>query len=487
MTERRHCLIVLAAAACGVALPAWGQAPAYPTKLVRLVVPYSAGGIADVMGRLIAQPLGQIYGKPVIVENKPGAGGHLGGAEVAKGPADGHTLMLGTIAHNGVMAMYPNLTYDPAKDLQPVILVAESAGVLVVNPSFPARSVSDFIAQAKAQPGKIAYGSAGNGSAIHMAAALFEYMADVKLSHVPYKGSGPVLNDLIGGQIPVMFDNIASALPHIKGGKLRPLGVTSPQRHPSLPDVPTIAESGVPGYASVPWYTISVARGVPSEIVHKLNADLNTVIRAPELKERWEAIGVTPLGGSVDDAVKRNAQETRALDQGDQGCQHRGRMRGLTRMRRMTMNRILSLLARATAATVFAFTSLGALAQAPTWTTAAPFPQGAEEVYGIASGGKFHVFGGLAPGWKPMGMVLDYDPASNAWIRKKDMPAYQHHVALAELNGKIYVFGGFRLPDSGPATWIPMNTAWEYDTKTDSWRARWRRYRGRVARRTPRW
>jgi tripartite-type tricarboxylate transporter receptor subunit TctC len=310
MIDRRLCLASLAAWACSAASPAWAQAAAYPSKTIRLVVPYAAGGIADVLGRLVAQRLGTISGQTVIVDNKPGAGGHLGGAEVAKGAADGYTLVLATIAHNGATAMYRNLSYDPPKELQPVILLAESAGVLVVNPAFPAQNVREFIALAKAKPGEIGYGSAGNGSAIHMAAALFEHMADIKLNHIPYRGSGPALNDLIGGQIPVMFDNIASALPHIKSGKLRALGVTSPQRNPSLPNVPTIAESGVPGYSSVPWYTISVARGVPADVVKRLNADLNTVIRSPEVKERFEALGVTPLGGSVEDAVQRNAQET---------------------------------------------------------------------------------------------------------------------------------------------------------------------------------
>lgn len=312
MTLRRHVWMALAlAAASCIAVPsAWAQAPTFPSKPIRVLVSAAPGGISDVLGRLVAQRLGQIYSQPVIVENKTGAGGHVAGAEVAKAPADGYTLLVGTIAHNGVTSLYPNLSYSPSKDLQPVILIAESAGVLVVNPAFQARTTAELIALAKAQPGTIAYGSAGSGSAVHMASALFEYMANVKLTHVPYKGSGPALTDLIGGQIPVMFDNLASVSPYIKSGKLRALGVTSPQRQPSLPDVPTIAESGVPGYASVPWYTISVSRNVPPEIVRKLNADLDTAIRAPELKARWDAIGVTPLGGSVDDAVKRNAVET---------------------------------------------------------------------------------------------------------------------------------------------------------------------------------
>jgi tripartite-type tricarboxylate transporter receptor subunit TctC len=308
--RRRQFNAAASAAALGTLWPIASRAQSFPSKQVKLVVPYATAGIADVLGRLIAQRLGSLYGSQVIVENKPGAGGHVGGAEVAKGAADGHTLMLATIAHNGAMAMYRNLNYDPVKDLQPVILLAESAGVLVVHPSFPANSVREFITKAKAEPGKVSYGSAGNGSAIHMATELFEHMAGVHLVHIPYRGSGPALTDLLGGQIPVMFDNIASSLQHIRSGKLKALGVTSPQRNPSLPDVPTIAEAGLPGYASVPWYTISVARGVPADLVRRLNADLNTVVRSPELKERWEALGVTPLGGSVEDAVRRNAVET---------------------------------------------------------------------------------------------------------------------------------------------------------------------------------
>ncbi|MEJ7928697.1 tripartite tricarboxylate transporter substrate binding protein [Ramlibacter sp. AN1015] len=311
MIQRRQTLITLASALAVAALPGMaGAQTAYPSKQVRLIAPASPGGISDVLSRLIAQRLSEVYDQPVVVENKAGAGGHVAGAEVAKASPDGHTLMLSHIGHNGVSAIYPNLTYNPVKDLQPVVLLAESAGVLVVPPSSPARSVGDLIAQAKAQPGQITYGSAGPGSAIHMAAALFEHMADVKLTHVPYKGSGPALNDLLGGQINLMIDNLASALPHIQAGKLRPLGVTSPQRHPSLPEVPTIAESGVPGYASVPWYAISAPSGVSPEIIRKLNADLNTVIRSPEIKARFEGLGVTPLGGSVDDALKRNAIET---------------------------------------------------------------------------------------------------------------------------------------------------------------------------------
>ena len=217
--------------------------------------------------------------------------------------------MLATIAHNGAASMYRGLKYDPGSDLHPVVLVAESAGVLIVNPGLPANSVAEFIALAKARPGQLNYASAGNGSAIHMATELFKFMTGTDLVHVPYKGSAPAMTDLLGGQVQLMFENIATAHPYIKSNRVRALGVTSRSRNASLPDVPTIAESGVPGYAAEPWYTVSAPRGVPADVMRRLNAELNLVLKSPELAQRWEALGVTPLGGSVDDAVRRNALE----------------------------------------------------------------------------------------------------------------------------------------------------------------------------------
>ncbi len=311
MPFRRPCLALMAGAALGLLAPAaHAQAADFPSKPIRLVVPYAAGGIADLLGRLVAEKLGATYRQTVVVENRPGAGGHVGGELVARSPADGHTLVLATIAHNGASSMYKGLKYDPAADLVPVALIAESAGVLIVHPSMPAKTVPEFLALAKAQPGKLNYASAGNGSALHMAAELFKHLSGTDLVHVPYKGSAPAMADLLGGQVQLMFENIATAHPHIKAGKVRALGVTSRARNPSLPEVPTIAESGVPGYASEPWYTVSAPRGTPPEVLRKLNADLNAVLRSTDLAQRWESLGVTPLGGSLDDAGKRNAMES---------------------------------------------------------------------------------------------------------------------------------------------------------------------------------
>ncbi|MDP2410258.1 MAG: tripartite tricarboxylate transporter substrate binding protein [Pseudolabrys sp.] len=285
------------------------QTADYPSRSIRFVVPYAAGGIADLLARTVAQHLGPELGQTIVIENQTGAGGHLGGSAVAKAAPDGYTLVLATIAHNAAASMYGNLNYNPETDLKPVVLIAESAGVLVVNPSVPAKTVTEFIAYAKAN--RLSYASAGHGSAIHLAAELFKSMAGVDLVHVPYRGSAPAMTDLLGGSVQVMFENIPSALQHVRAGSIRPLGVTSPKRSPLMPETPTIAEAGVPGYAAVPWYTISVASGVPADVVAKLNKAINTVLVRPDLAQRWSELGVTPLGGSPQDAEKRNADETR--------------------------------------------------------------------------------------------------------------------------------------------------------------------------------
>jgi tripartite-type tricarboxylate transporter receptor subunit TctC len=283
----------------------------YPSKPIRLVVPYAAGGPADLLARSAGDKLAARLGQPVLVENRPGAGGHTAAEQVAKGPADGYTLVLTTIAHNGAAKLYGHLRYDPATDLQPVILLAESPSVLLVKQSLPAKSVPELLAYARTHPGKLTYGSAGTGSAMHMAAELLRSMAKIDYVHVPYRGGAPAMADLLGGQIDLMFDSLGTAHQQIASGKVRALAVTSTARNASLPDVPTLAEAGVPGYSSVPWYEISAPRGVPPAVVNKLNAELNVALKSPELVQRWEALGVLPLGGSPAEAVARNQAETR--------------------------------------------------------------------------------------------------------------------------------------------------------------------------------
>jgi len=300
-------LLLLSLLASPLAVEA--QTDAFPSRNIRFVVPYAAGGIADLLARTIAQHLGPELGQSIVIENQAGAGGHLAAAAAVKAPADGYTLVLATIAHNAASSMYANLGYSPEKDLKPVILIAESAGVLVVNPSVKATTVHEFIDVARSGTQRLSYGSAGHGSAIHLAAELFKAMTAVDLVHVPYRGSAPAMTDLLSGSIQVMFENIPTALPHVNAGSIRPLGVTSPKPSALLPGVPTIAEAGVPGYAAVPWYTISVASAVPADVVAKLNKAVNTVLARPDLAQRWTELGVTPLGGSPEDAERRNADE----------------------------------------------------------------------------------------------------------------------------------------------------------------------------------
>jgi tripartite-type tricarboxylate transporter receptor subunit TctC len=285
-------------------------AQTFPDKPVRIVCPAAPGGISDLLSRIVAQRLTPLYGQQVIVDNRAGSGGHLGGDLVAKAPPDGYTIMQATIAHNAAYAMYSNLTYDPGKDLQPIILLGESQGVLVVHPSLPARNVREFIALAKARPGELNYGSAGAGTAIHMAAELFKWVARVDLTHIAYKGSAPAMIDLIGGNIQLMFENVATATPFVKSGKIRALGVTGRQRAPNLPEIAPIAEAGLPDYEAVPYYTLSTSSKVPADIVRKLATDVDAIVKSPDLQQRWNELGITPLGGTPDAAVKRNTVET---------------------------------------------------------------------------------------------------------------------------------------------------------------------------------
>ncbi len=283
---------------------------AFPSKPVKIIVPYAAGGPADLLARQVAERLGPRLGQAVLIENKPGAGGHTGGEQVAKGPADGYTLVLSTIAHNGAVALYPKLRYEPMKELKPVVLLAEAPSILIVRQDLPVKSVQDLLTRARNQPGKLTYGSAGNGSAMHMAAELFRFMSKVDYVHVPYRGGAPALADLLGGQIDMLFESLGTAHPHLKSGKVRALAVTGTSRNASQPDVPTVAEAGLPGYSSVPWYTLSVASSVPDAIVNKLNTEINAVLKDRELVQRWEGLGIMALGGTPADAVKRNEIET---------------------------------------------------------------------------------------------------------------------------------------------------------------------------------
>ena len=269
-----------------------GLAQGWPSRPIRMVVPLSPGGFADVPGRILAARLSSSLGYNVFVENRPGAGGTIGADFVAKSAPDGYTLLFTGTPHVISAWVYKKLPYDPLKDFEPVALVASGPYVLVVNPQLPVHSIRELIAAAKAQPGKIDYASSGNGSAQHLVSALFASMAGIELNHVPYKGSGPAMQDLLGGQVKVSFAGIPNVLPHVKAGRLRALAVSTPQRSPDLPDVPTAAEAGVPGYQATLWLNLAAPAGTPGEIVQRIYAETAKALQDAELQQNFRAAGV---------------------------------------------------------------------------------------------------------------------------------------------------------------------------------------------------
>ena len=277
---------------------------------MKMVVPFAAGGTADVLGRIVAQQLGTLHGTQVVVENRPGSGGNIGAEAVARGPADGSVLLLGTIGIHAASKIYKSLPYDPDKDLQPVTILAEVPNVLIVHPSVSAKDVKEFLALVKEKPGELNFGSAGNGSSTHMIAELFKLKAKANLTHVPYRGSAPALNDLVSGQIQLMFENLPTALPFIENGNVRALGVTSATRSASLPSLPTIGEAGVPGYDATAWFTVAVAGSVPTATVEKLNADIRKILKEPDVVERFNKLGAVIVGNNVSEAKAFVASET---------------------------------------------------------------------------------------------------------------------------------------------------------------------------------
>ncbi|WP_092142359.1 tripartite tricarboxylate transporter substrate binding protein [Cupriavidus sp. YR651] len=297
------CLAACSAARCGPRDPA----TSWPTRPVTLVVTYPPGGGADLMARLIAPGLGRELGQTVIVENRPGAGGQIGASYVAKAAADAYTLMVDASSYAVNPSLYPRLPYDLTKAFRAICVLARYPNVLVANPAVPTTTVKDVLALARQKPGTVAFASSGNGSAQHLSGVLFEQLANVDLLHVPYKGGGPAMTDVIAGQVPLFFANVASSLQHIKAGKLRPLAVTSHARTSALPSVPTMAEAGVTGYEVYEWNAAFVPAGTPEAIVAKLSDALQKVMSSPEIRQR-----VTELGGEVVAAPPADA--TRFID-----------------------------------------------------------------------------------------------------------------------------------------------------------------------------
>jgi len=280
-------------------LAAGGQAQTYPTHPIRLVVPFPAGGTTDILAREVGQKLSVSLGQSVVIDNRPGAAGNIGSDLVAKSAPDGYTLLMCTVSTHAINPnLYAKLPYDHLKDFVPVVLVASVPNVLEVTPALPVNSVADLIRLAKEKPGQINFASSGSGTSIHLSGELFKTQAGVDMTHVPYKGSAPALTDLIGGQVQVMFDNLPSSLPQIKAGKLRAIAVTSAQRAPALPDIPTIAESGLPGFEATSWFGIVAPTGTPPAIIARINADVNQWLQSPEAREKLLAQGALAAGGT---------------------------------------------------------------------------------------------------------------------------------------------------------------------------------------------
>ncbi len=266
-------------------------AQSYPSKPVRMIIPFSAGGAADVPGRIVMQKLGEALHQQVIVDNRPGAGSTIGADIASKSAPDGYTIFMISNTHFVSAALHKKLPYDSLSDFTPVTQITSAPNVLVVHPSLPAKSIKELIALAKARPGQIDYASSGNGSTQHLTGALFASMAGINITHIPYRGSGPVTADLLGGQVMLAFPGIAGMLPHIKSGKLRPLGVTGSKRSPELPNVPTVAEAGLKGYEMVAWFGVAGPKNLPRDIQMKLHGDLLRVLKTPEMGSSLQKVG----------------------------------------------------------------------------------------------------------------------------------------------------------------------------------------------------
>ena len=286
------------------------QAQTYPRKPIRWIVPFPPGGSTDILARVVGQKLSESWGQQVLIENRGGAGGTLGAAEVARAPADGYTLLMGAIHHTIASSVYPKLAYDFQRDLAPITVVAIVPNVLVVNPGVPAMSVTELIVHAKGNPGKLTYGSAGMGTAHHLIGEVFNERAGTVIAHIPYKGSAPAVTDLIGGQVSMMYDTVASSLPHIKAGKLRPLAVATAKRSSALPDVPTIAEAALPGFDVTTWFGALAPAKTPPAILTKLNAEMVKILAMPDVRKRLLEAGAEPVGNTREQMAAQIKHET---------------------------------------------------------------------------------------------------------------------------------------------------------------------------------
>jgi len=301
--------IALALAGIGMAMVAGaaGAAPAYPERPVTLVVGYAAGGATDIVARLVAKSLSESLGQPVVVENRSGSNSNIGAEAVSRAKPDGYTLYVGSIANTINRSLYKKLNYDFEKDFEPVALLATIPNILVVHPKLPIHSVQEYVAYAKKNPGKLTCASSGSGSSIHLSCEMFKMETGTDILHVPYRGSGPAVADLLGGQVDSMFDNLPSSLPHVQAGKLRAVGVTSPQRVANAPDVPTLAESGLSGFSVQSWFAVMAPAGTPAEIVAKLNQTINAGLASESMRQSYAS------GGFVAPAAPNTSAQLRDL------------------------------------------------------------------------------------------------------------------------------------------------------------------------------
>jgi tripartite-type tricarboxylate transporter receptor subunit TctC len=306
---RRTFLRLTAAAVALPALSRMARAQSYPSRPIRIIIGYTPAGSADITARLMGQWLSERLGQTVVIENRPGAGTNLATESVVRAPADGYTLLLAAPANAINATLFDKLNHNFMRDIVPVASINRFANVMEVNPSVPAKTVPEFIAYAKANPGKLSMASSGAGSTIHMSGELFKMMTGINMTHVPYRGSAPALTDMISGQVQVMFDNIPTSIEHIRAGKLRPLAVTSTTRSELLPDVPTVADY-LPGYEASAWYGLGVPRGTPPEIVAKLNTTVNAILAEPSVKKKFADMGATLIVSSPAEFGKYVADET---------------------------------------------------------------------------------------------------------------------------------------------------------------------------------
>jgi tripartite-type tricarboxylate transporter receptor subunit TctC len=294
-------MIVRAVALILLCASTTAPAQQYPVKQIRYIVPFPPAGATDILARWVAEKLNQAFGQQVIVENRPGAAGAVGTELVTKASPDGYTLLMATAAQSISETLYTKQPFSFARDLAPVAMVGRVPNIMEVHPSVPAKTVKEFIALAKSRPGQLNFASSGSGTTPHMSGELFKMLTGVDLVHVPYKGSAQALTDLMAGHVSVMWDNLPASMPHIKSGRLRPIAVTTAARYPGMPEIPTVAESGVPGYEASAWFGVMVPAGTAREVISRLNAEINRAVNLPDMRERFAQQGATPAPGTPED------------------------------------------------------------------------------------------------------------------------------------------------------------------------------------------